>query len=398
MNIFSNSQKFTRQSPEKKITFHIGASFTRPEKTSDGRRYLAFRNEGLLKNDEQRAAKNVRDNTQETIFLSFSVQDTGRGMSPAELRQLFKKFSQASPKTHGKYGGSGLGLFITRDLVELQGGQIAVSSKVDCGTTFSFYIKAERVLTPEIKRPRLTKRPSFTAMLSDIKSRKGSMERATTAIREKRRTPSPGESERGHSPEPVTTPTYRFSSPESPGYLEDKFRHWPVHILLVEDNLISQRILAQQLRKEGYPVATADNGLEAVQFVKQSSYASQPETAVRRRSVGNSAGATPVQEQSHFTTPKPLTLILMDIEMPIINGLEATRTIRALEDDGLVTGHIPILAVTANAKPAHVQGARDAGMDDVLTKPFRITEILKKMSDLLDAMGSQTSATGMVPF
>jgi hypothetical protein len=243
MNVFTNAQKFTRNAPTRMIKLHLGASFTRPESAMDGTKFLPFRNEGVLKNDEQRAAKNVRENNQETIFLTFSVSDTGRGMSRSELKQLFEKFSQASPKTYGKYGGSGLGLFITRDLIELQGGQIAVSSKEGEGTTFSFYVKAQRILE-DIKRPRLARQSSYSQMLEALKVEKGSMDRTTTELRERRRTPSPAPSPQGpcNSPfEPLRTPPYEFDPP-SPGFAQEK--HQPFDVLLVEDNLINVQSFA----------------------------------------------------------------------------------------------------------------------------------------------------------
>lgn len=84
----------------------------------------------------------------EEIFLEFAVQDTGRGLSPEELKVLFQRFQQASPRTHVQYGGSGLGLFISRELTELQGGEIGVSSESGKGSTFAFYIKCRRSKEP----------------------------------------------------------------------------------------------------------------------------------------------------------------------------------------------------------------------------------------------------------
>ena len=80
----------------------------------------------------------------EEIYLEFAVQDTGRGLSPEELGVLFQRFQQASPRTHVQYGGSGLGLFISRELTELQGGEIGVSSESGRGSTFAFYVKCRR--------------------------------------------------------------------------------------------------------------------------------------------------------------------------------------------------------------------------------------------------------------
>jgi hypothetical protein len=85
----------------------------------------------------------------EEIFLEFLVQDTGRGLSPEEKKLLFQRFSQASPRTHVQYGGSGLGLFISRELTELQGGEIGVSSEAGIGSTFAFYIKSRRSHKPK---------------------------------------------------------------------------------------------------------------------------------------------------------------------------------------------------------------------------------------------------------
>jgi hypothetical protein len=82
----------------------------------------------------------------EEIYLEFAVQDTGRGLSPEELGVLFQRFQQASPRTHVQYGGSGLGLFISRELTELQGGEIGVSSESGKGSTFAFYVKCRRCL------------------------------------------------------------------------------------------------------------------------------------------------------------------------------------------------------------------------------------------------------------
>ena len=85
----------------------------------------------------------------EEIFLEFAVQDTGRGLSPEEKKLLFQRFSQASPRTHVQYGGSGLGLFISRELTELQGGEIGVSSEAGKGSTFAFYVKCRRSSEPQ---------------------------------------------------------------------------------------------------------------------------------------------------------------------------------------------------------------------------------------------------------
>ena len=81
-------------------------------------------------------------------YLWFVVEDTGCGMSASEQRRIFTRFAQGSVKTYNSYGGSGLGLFISRTLVELQGGEIGVASKQGKGSTFAFYIKTRRCAPP----------------------------------------------------------------------------------------------------------------------------------------------------------------------------------------------------------------------------------------------------------
>ena len=83
------------------------------------------------------------------IYLEFAVQDTGRGLNAEELKLLFQRFSQASPRTHVQYGGSGLGLFISRELTELQGGEIGVSSEAGKGSIFAFYVKCRKTAEPK---------------------------------------------------------------------------------------------------------------------------------------------------------------------------------------------------------------------------------------------------------
>jgi hypothetical protein len=82
------------------------------------------------------------------IYIQFAVKDTGRGLTVEEKKMLFMRFSQASPRTHIQYGGSGLGLFISRELTELQGGEIGVSSVAGEGSTFAFYVRARRSTKP----------------------------------------------------------------------------------------------------------------------------------------------------------------------------------------------------------------------------------------------------------
>jgi CheY-like chemotaxis protein len=236
------------------------------------------------------------------LFLFFSIKDSGPGLKPQEIDRLFKRFSQTTKRTHIKYGGSGLGLFISRELAEKQGGEIGVASTTGQGAKFSFYIKTRRVEVhatnhmPQIQRNR--------------------------------------SSENGDT---IT---------QSPQKL--------LNVLLTEDNLVNQKFLKRGLEMNGFTVQVANHGREALECLKGSACWK-----------GNDEGV-------HFD------VILMDWEMPILDGLATSKRIRELEFQGDITRHVPIIAVTANARSEQVQKALDAGMDDV-TKPFLVSEMVTKI-------------------
>jgi CheY-like chemotaxis protein len=137
------------------------------------------------------------------------------------------------------------------------------------------------------------------------------------------------------------------------------------HILIVEDNLVNQRILAQQIRKLGATVYVANHGAEALALVQESKH-----------------------YQGREQDGKELSVILMDLEMPVMDGLTCVRRIREMEREGLIRGRLPIIAVTANARDEHIVMARDSGMDDVMPKPFRVVQIKGKIEALLKKVGS----------
>jgi hypothetical protein len=145
------------------------------------------------------------------IYLTFSVRDSGIGLEDKEIQKIFERFRQANVKTHVKYGGSGLGLFISKELTEKQGGEIGVSSVLGEGSTFGFYVKTRRVVQqPEVLR-RLTNR---TRRQQDT--------------------------------------------------LDQQLR-----VLLVEDNIINQQVLGKQLKKAGCMVNVANHGLEALEVLEE---------------------------------------------------------------------------------------------------------------------------------
>ncbi|CAN9205051.1 unnamed protein product [Alternaria sp. RS040] len=248
-----------------------------------------------------------------------------------------------SPRTHMRYGGSGLGLFISRQLAELHGGQIGVSSKAGVGSIFGFYLKCKRMIA---QKPTLS-RDTFKHALEiehavtarEIKKATTSLISATTAA-----------GKDGYSVD--------MDVPQSINEKIDEAKDDQLHILVVEDNLVNQKVLVKQLMKAGCVTSTADNGVWALKHL--------------------------VKTRFCVTDGIPLDIILIDCEMPEMDGLTCCRKIRQMEQRKEVSKHIPIIAVTANIRGGQIDNARDAGVDDVVGKPFRIPDLLAKMRELLE--------------
>lgn len=132
-------------------------------------------------------------------------------------------------------------------------------------------------------------------------------------------------------------------------------------ILIVEDNMVNQKVLEKQLQKVGCATYTADNGLLALEVLSTTSFQ-------------DPAG-------------RPLSVILMDLEMPEMDGLTAIGRIRDMEREGVLKGHVPVIAVTANVRDEQTKAAIEAGMDDVVSKPFRVLELLAKIRAVLARLG-----------
>lgn len=299
INLFTNAIKFTKAEPQRRITVSLAATTERPSRSVEGVPYL--------NSSSKRAMSPIRDN--HTVYILLAVEDTGCGIDRSELDRLFHRFQQASPKTHIKYGGSGLGLFICKELARLQGGQIGVMSERGKGSTFAFYIQATKCKTGENK---------------------------TYSI-------------------PWTSAGFMTNRRESidTGKPERKKAVTDRHLLLVEDNLVNQRVMAKQLEKAGYAVTICNHGQEALDYINT----------------------------THFAIPggTKLDIVLCDVEMPVMNGLECSRTIRAMEREGRLTGTIPMIAVTANARVEQQESALQAGFDAVITKPFRMNALLPEL-------------------
>ncbi|KAF2483414.1 hypothetical protein BDY17DRAFT_250480 [Neohortaea acidophila] len=337
INLTTNAIKFTGTEEKRVISVTISASRQRPSEAPNAPvKYFQSR----------RKQKDLTDKDWgegEKLYIHFSVQDTGRGLNPEEKKMLFLRFSQASPRTHVQYGGSGLGLFISRELTELQGGEIGVESEAGQGSTFAFYVVARR-----------SSAPADTDGATGVKQQPSPavMRKKSPKVASKKRSQSLDETGalQANSPTTNTSPSFTKLAPK--------------RVLIVEDNLVNQRVLQKQLKNIGTEVHVANHGGEALDKLRQSTYWADPATA------------TPGAKLE-------LGVVLMDQEMPVMDGLTCTRKIRELEKEGMLTGHVPIIAVTANARAEQVQTALDAGMDDVVSKPFRIPELVPKIEELL---------------
>ena len=215
------------------------------------------------------------------LWIEFQVEDTGIGINEEIANRLFQPFTQGDASTTRKYGGSGLGLSICRRLAERMHGRIDFVSKEDLGSVFSFKVP--------------------------LKQAESSHDPVQEAPEEKI--------------EKVV-----FSS--------------KVQVLIVEDNLVNQRLFQIILKNLGLTAHTAENGVVALRMLQGKKY----------------------------------DLILMDCHMPEMDGFSACRAFRSYEE-GLYVARTPIVAVTANAMKGERERCLAAGMDDFLTKPVEKSDL-----------------------
>jgi signal transduction histidine kinase/FixJ family two-component response regulator/HPt (histidine-containing phosphotransfer) domain-containing protein len=227
----------------------------------------------------------LADKTDKDYLVEFEVYDTGIGMDADELPRIFEDFQQLDNELKIKYKGTGLGLTITRKLLELQGGTIDVQSRKGRGTTFTFTLKYQKTVNP-------------------------------LAIA-------------------VQAPEETTQLPISAG-----------KILIAEDNQMNLKYLTGLLRKWELEYDIALNGKEATEFA----------------------------------AAHPYSLILMDIQMPIMDGNEATLVIRNTRNPNT---NVPIIALTASALLDRKARATATGMTDFVTKPFNPTQLLEKLHQYL---------------
>ncbi|HVB02861.1 MAG TPA: PAS domain S-box protein [Chitinophagaceae bacterium] len=220
--------------------------------------------------------------TRDTVYVEFTISDTGIGVSEDKWNTIFESFAQGSSDTTRKYGGTGLGLAITKKLIDLQDGEIELQSKVDIGTTFRFIIPYHFTN----KNVEDNTQKTDGDYISDMKDKK---------------------------------------------------------ILVAEDNAINQKVVYYTLMRVGAHVDIAGNGKEAV---------------------------TRLEEGLVYD------LILMDIQMPEMDGYQTTRHIR-----NKLKMNIPIIAMTATVLQGEKEKCLEAGMNDYISKPFAPADLFKKIAN-----------------
>lgn len=351
------------------------------------------------------------------VDLLFQVRDTGIGIPKEMQSKIFESFTQVDAATTRKYGGSGLGLNISKQLVELMGGKIWVESELEKGSTFKFTLpftvvkkpREAEVVHPEIKGLKVliiddnaTNRLILQKTLLSWDCLSAEVEDGLSALKELELAREKGNPYQliltdKNMPEMDGFEVVRKIK-ELPGYKEvpiimlspDKsiddvarskelgiidFILKPVRrsrlysailkavesekkekvtekvkaesllkgkllkVLLAEDNIINQKLGVRLLEKQGWRVTVANNGKEAVELVQEDGF----------------------------------DLVLMDVQMPEMDGIEATKEIRKREKE---TGrHIPIIALTANAFEEDRRRCLESGMDEYTTKPIKIKEL-----------------------
>ncbi|KAK0729933.1 putative histidine kinase group protein [Lasiosphaeris hirsuta] len=351
INLLTNALKFTKTGPTRNVSVAISASLTRPSEATSSVQFIPRSQEGGVE-DSQRDLCNRAD----SVFLMFEVKDTGQGLTEEEKKSLFQRFVQASSRTHVKYGGSGLGLFISRRLTELQNGAIGVASQPGVGSTFAFYIEANIPAGTSIRDAEASA-AAIKAAISGLRvtqSTTGGRRQHSPSTASGSTTPSSGTQRQS----PITASPISVLGPGLPPQIKG--------VLVVEDNLTNQQITRRGLLNMGFTVDVANHGVECLDKLRRTD-----------RFVGGGKGITSVNRREQTF---PLSIILMDIEMPIQDGLTCTRNIRELEREGKIRGgRLPIIAVSANARMEQIMEAKAAGCDDVLVKPYRMPELLEKM-------------------
>ena len=350
-------------------------------------------------------------NENEENLIHFSVQDNGIGMSKDQQSRIFDAFSQADVSVTRKYGGTGLGLTISSQFVELMGGQLELESAKDHGTTFFFSIPLEEVTSTEANYTHAFTDITIGKYEQDIpskldnylekyleyfgpavkhfesvgdlkelndhnvcknywididKARQNILD-ALSNIDKSKLVVIANVTSRGKIEElgidqenviykPITLTKLKSiltkAADTTPLLLEEaevkKATMFDAKVLVTEDNIINQKLITRILEEHGITVDLANNGLESFEKRRNNDY----------------------------------DLVFMDIQMPVMDGIEATHEILDYEEDEEVP-HVPIVALTANALKGDRERFMGEGMDEYITKPIETSELLYILNKFL---------------
>jgi signal transduction histidine kinase/DNA-binding response OmpR family regulator/HPt (histidine-containing phosphotransfer) domain-containing protein len=415
VNLLSNAVKFTEKGEVVVQVSCMGPALIPAGEAGQAASGEAGGQEGLTRKDEEVAPCG------DVFMLHFAVHDTGIGIPPDRLDRLFQSFSQVDSSTTRRYGGTGLGLAISKRLAELMGGAMWVESETGEGSTFHFTIKAQTapMPTPAYLQPSQPDLHGRRALIVDdnatnrriltLQSQAWGMEPVVTAsplealewvrqgqhfdvaILDVQMPEMDGlvlAAEIQHLLGPDALPLVMLSSlgPREPGAEDEPFAVYltkpikasqlynvlvdvfvadegvgqaalvnsgrfdpemaarlPLRILLAEDNVVNQKLASRMLERMGYRADVAGNGLEVLEALKRQDY----------------------------------DVVLMDVQMPEMDGLEACQRIH---QDWPAERHPRVIAMTANAMREDREACLAAGMDDYLSKPIHVDELVHSLS------------------
>lgn len=280
---------------------------------------IKFTEEGrvtlTIKREFKREAQSTARDTESIDYIGIQVSDTGIGISSEQQEQLFSAFTQADESTSRKYGGTGLGLAICKHLINLMGGDgVKLESKLGEGSTFIFKLKLPLAEKNAVKDPSemtlrsADKEQSKTPDVTDVPSNQDALSKQDDAP----------------------------ASDLEKTWLSDILHNKTV--LLVEDVLVNRVVARAMLEQAGMEVEEAINGVEAVDKVQEKQY----------------------------------DLIVMDIQMPEMDGYEATQAIRGFSNYSTT----PIVAMTANAMAEDIEQSAAAGMNGHISKPIQLDQVI----------------------
>ena len=263
----------------------------------------------------------LADDHADHIHLRFEIRDTGIGIEPEQLPNIFAAFQQQDASTSRKYGGTGLGLTICKQLVEIMDGEIGVTSDVGIGSFFWFEIPVD------LQKTRFFQ----TAFDFDFPENRSTPEEDLAAVQD------------------VLVATRKRIEE-----LNNELR-----VLVVEDNRVNQTVAIRTLRKMGVEATVVGDGQDAIELLRDTEF----------------------------------DLVLMDIQMPRMDGLETTQAIRKLEQENDLP-HLQIIAMTAHALAGDKERCLEGGMDGYITKPINMEDLAQVIIRLLEekvlASGKET--------